>query len=452
MTDKSAPDTSPILPDQQVLAELVGQILDEARGQGASAAEAGVSMEAGLSATVRLGEVETLEYHRDRGLGVTVYFGQRKGSASTSDLDPKAVRETVRAACDIARYTSEDSCSGLADAALLATDIPDLDLYHPWSLDAERAIELARECEDTARSFDSRIDNSEGASVSSHQGLRMYGNSLGFVGGYPSTRHSLSCAVLGRLEDQMQRDYWYTVSRVPDDLEPAAEVGRKAAERTVRRLGGRRLSTRQVPVVFAAELASSLFGHLVGAVRGASLYRRSSFLLDHLGKPVFRPFVRVDEQPHRKRALGSAPFDNEGVATRDRDLIRDGVLQGYVLDSYSARKLGMQTTGNAGGVHNLTVEPGSHDLAGLLRQMDTGLLVTELMGQGINMVTGDYSRGAAGFWVEGGEIQYPVEEITVAGNLKDMFQQLAEVGNDVDRRGNIHTGSVLIESMTVAGE
>ncbi|MEJ2686050.1 MAG: metalloprotease PmbA [Gammaproteobacteria bacterium] len=452
MTDKSAPDTSPILPDQQVLAELVGQILDEARGQGASAAEAGVSMEAGLSATVRLGEVETLEYHRDRGLGVTVYFGQRKGSASTSDLDPKAVRETVRAACDIARYTSEDSCSGLADAALLATDIPDLDLYHPWSLDAERAIELARECEDTARSFDSRIDNSEGASVSSHQGLRMYGNSLGFVGGYPSTRHSLSCAVLGRLEDQMQRDYWYTVSRVPDDLEPAAEVGRKAAERTVRRLGGRRLSTRQVPVVFAAELASSLFGHLVGAVRGASLYRRSSFLLDHLGKPVFRPFVRVDEQPHRKRALGSAPFDNEGVATRDRDLIRDGVLQGYVLDSYSARKLGMQTTGNAGGVHNLTVEPGSHDLAGLLQQMGTGLLVTELMGQGINMVTGDYSRGAAGFWVEGGEIQYPVEEITVAGNLKDMFQQLAEVGNDVDRRGNIHTGSVLIESMTVAGE
>ncbi|HKJ07754.1 MAG TPA: metalloprotease PmbA [Gammaproteobacteria bacterium] len=452
MTDKSAPDTSPILPDQQVLAELVGQILDEASGQGASAAEAGVSMEAGLSATVRLGEVETLEYHRDRGLGVTVYFGQRKGSASTSDLDPKAVRETVRAACDIARYTSEDSCAGLADAALLATDIPDLDLYHPWSLDAESAIELARECEDTARSFDNRIDNSEGASVSSHQGLRMYGNSLGFVGGYPSTRHSLSCAVLARLEDQMQRDYWYTVSRVPDDLEPAAEVGRKAAERTVRRLGGRRLSTRQVPVVFAAELASSLFGHLVGAVRGASLYRRSSFLLDHLGKEVFRPFVRVDEQPHRKRALGSAPFDNEGVATRDRDLIRDGVLQGYVLDSYSARKLGMQTTGNAGGVHNLTVEPGSHDLAGLLRQMGTGLLVTELMGQGINMVTGDYSRGAAGFWVEGGEIQYPVEEITVAGNLKDMFAQLAEVGSDVDRRGNIHTGSVLLESMTVAGE
>lgn len=452
MTDKAVADVAPILPDQQVLAELVGQILDEARAQGASAAEAGVSMEAGLSATVRLGEVETLEYHRDRGLGVTVYFGQRKGSASTSDLDPKAVRETVRAACDIARYTSEDTCAGLADAALLATDIPDLDLYHPWSLAAEGAIELARECEDAARAFDSRIDNSEGASVSSHQGLRMYGNSLGFVGGYPSTRHSLSCAVLGRLDDQMQRDYWYTVSRVPDDLEPAADVGRRAAERTVRRLGGRRLSTRQVPVVFAAELASSLFGHLVGAVRGGSLYRRSSFLLDHLGKPVFRPFVRVDEQPHRKRALGSAPFDNEGVATRDRDLIRDGVLQGYVLDSYSARKLGMQTTGNAGGVHNLTVEPGGHDLAGLLRQMGTGLLVTELMGQGINMVTGDYSRGAAGFWVEGGEIQYPVEEITVAGNLKDMFQQLAEVGNDVDRRGNIHTGSVLIENMTVAGE
>ncbi|MGA7799811.1 MAG: metalloprotease PmbA [Gammaproteobacteria bacterium] len=452
MTDKAVADVAPILPDQRVLAELVGQILDEARGQGASAAEAGVSMEAGLSATVRLGEVETLEYHRDRGLGVTVYFGQRKGSASTSDLDPKAVRETVRAACDIARYTGEDDCAGLADAALLASEVPDLDLYHPWDLHAERAIELARDCEDAARAFDSRIDNSEGASVSSHQGLRVYGNSLGFVGGYPSTRHSLSCAVLGRHGDQMQRDYWYTVSRVADELEPPAQVGRKAAERTVQRLGGRRLSTRQVPVVFAADVASSLIGHFVAAVRGGSLYRKSSFLLDYLGKPVFRSWMAIYERPHRKRALGSAPFDNEGVATSDRDLIRDGILQGYVLDSYSARKLGMQTTGNAGGVHNLTVESGSHDLAGLLRQMGTGLLVTELMGQGINPVTGDYSRGAAGFWVEGGEIQYPVEEITVAGNLKDMFSQLAEVGNDVERRGNIHTGSVLIETMTVAGE
>lgn len=452
MTDKAVADVAPILPDQRVLAELVGQILDEARGQGASAAEAGVSMEAGLSATVRLGEVETLEYHRDRGLGVTVYFGQRKGSASTSDLDPKAVRETVRAACDIARYTGEDDCAGLADAALLASEVPDLDLYHPWDLHAERAIELARDCEDAARAFDSRIDNSEGASVSSHQGLRVYGNSLGFVGGYPSTRHSLSCAVLGRHGDQMQRDYWYTVSRVADELEPPAQVGRKAAERTVQRLGSRRLSTRQVPVVFAADVASSLIGHFVAAVRGGSLYRKSSFLLDYLGKPVFRSWMAIYERPHRKRALGSAPFDNEGVATSDRDLIRDGILQGYVLDSYSARKLGMQTTGNAGGVHNLTVESGSHDLAGLLRQMGTGLLVTELMGQGINPVTGDYSRGAAGFWVEGGEIQYPVEEITVAGNLKDMFSQLAEVGNDVERRGNIHTGSVLIETMTVAGE
>jgi PmbA protein len=440
------------LPPPAELESLVQQILDEAKRLGASASEAGVSLEAGLSVTVRLGEVETLEYHRDRGVGVTVYFGQRKASASTSDFTPQAMRETVRAACDIARYTSEDDCAGLADAALVARDIPDLDLCHPWDVDATRAIEIAQRCESAARTADERISNSEGATLSSHQGLRVYGNSHGFIGGYPSSRHSLSCSVIAGQDEQMQRDYWYTVARRYEDMEAAEQVGRIAAERTVRRLNGRKLGTRQVPVLFAAELATGLFRSFTGAIRGGSLYRKSSFLLDHLGKQVFPDFVHIHEQPHLRGALGSAPFDSEGVATRARDLVADGVLQGYVLDSYSARKLGMQTTGNAGGVHNLSVDSGALDFDALLREMNTGLLVTELMGQGVNMVTGDYSRGAAGFWVENGVIQYPVEEITIAGNLKDMFMAIVAIGNDVERRGNIRCGSVLIERMTVAGE
>ena len=440
------------LPQPAELESLVQQILDEAKRLGASASEAGVSLEAGLSVTVRLGEVETLEYHRDRGVGVTVYFGQRKASASTSDFTPQAVRETVRAACDIARYTSEDDCAGLADAALMARDIPDLDLCHPWDVDATRAIEIAQRCEAAARTADERISNSEGATLSSHQGLRVYGNSHGFSGGYPSTRHSLSCSVIAGQDEQMQRDYWYTVARRHEEMEAAEQVGSIAAERTLRRLGGRKLGTRQVPIMFAAELATGLFRSFTGAIRGSSLYRKSSFLLDHLGKQVFPDFVHIHEQPHLRGALGSAPFDSEGVATRARDLVADGVLQGYVLDSYSARKLGMQTTGNAGGVHNLSVDSGALGFEALLREMNTGLLVTELMGQGVNMVTGDYSRGAAGFWVENGVIQYPVEEITIAGNLKDMFMAIVAIGNDIERRGNIRCGSVLIERMTVAGE
>lgn len=440
------------LPEPAELESLVQQVLAEANRLGASGAEAGVSLEAGLSVTVRLGEIETLEYHRDRGVGITVYFGQRKGSASTSDFAPQAVRETVRAACDIARYTSEDACAGLADAALMARDVPDLDLCHPWDIDAERAIVIAQRCEAAARTADARITNTEGATLSSHQGLRVYGNSHGFVGGYPSTRHSISCSVIAGKDDQMQRDYWYSVARRHQDLEDAESVGRIAAERTLRRLNGRKLSTRQVPVIFAAEIATGLFRSFISAVRGSSLYRKSTFLLDHLGKQVFPDFVHIHEQPHLRGALGSAAFDSEGVATRARDLISDGVLQGYVLDSYSARKLGMQTTGNAGGVHNLCIDSGAHDFNALLREMDTGLLVTELMGQGVNMVTGDYSRGAAGFWVEKGEIQYPVEEITIAGNLKDMFKSIVAIGNDVEHRGNIRSGSVLLERMTVAGE
>ncbi|MEQ6340910.1 MAG: metalloprotease PmbA [Gammaproteobacteria bacterium] len=439
-------------PSNAQLEDLVRDILAEARAQGASAAEAGVSLETGLSVTARLGEVETIEYNRDKGLGVTVYFGGRKGSSSTSDFTPEAVREAVRAACSIAKYTAEDEYAGLADAALMAREVPDLDLCHPWGISAEQAIELAIECENAARGMDVRITNSEGGSVSSHQGYRVYGNSHGFIGAYPSTRHSLSCAVIGGEGEGMQRDYWFTVARDSAELEAAAEVGRRAAQRTLRRLDARRLPTCQVPVIFAAEIATSLLSHFTSAIRGGALYRKATFLLDHLGKQIFPAHVHIHEQPHLKRALGSTPFDNEGVATQARDIVRDGVLQGYILDSYAARKLGMQTTGNAGGVHNLIIDPGALDLDGLLRRMDKGLLVTELMGMGVNAVTGDYSRGAAGFWVENGEIQYPVEEITIAGNLRDMFMRIVEVGNDVEMRGGTRTGSILIEEMMIAGE
>jgi PmbA protein len=404
--------------------------------------------------TVRLGEVETVEHTRDKGLGVTVYFGQCSGSASTTDLAAAAVRDTVRAACAIAKFTAADDCAGLADPALLAREFPDLGLYRPWNPGMDRAIALARACEAAARACDARITNSEGATLSTHAGLEVYGNSHGFLGHQAATRHGLSVSVIAQDASGMQRDYWYTVDRAADRLESAEAVGREAGRRTLRRLGGRKLSTRRVPVVFEAPVASSLLSHFVGAVRGGSLYRRASFLLDSLGQPVFAPGVRLHEQPHLPGGLGSAVFDSEGVATRARDLVRAGVLQGYVLDSYSARKLKLATTGNAGGVHNLTLEPfgGAADLDALLRQMGTGLLVTELIGFGVNTVTGDYSRGAAGFWVEGGSIAYPVEEITVAGNLKDMFHDIVAAGGDVDVRGNLRTGSVLVGALTVAGD
>lgn len=433
------------------LAAVAAAALAEARRLGATQAEAGINLSQGLSVTVRLGEVETIEHTRDKGLGVTVYFGTRSGSASTTDFSDAAVRDTVRAACSIAKYTAEDDCAGLADAALLAREPPDLDLYHPWPIAPQEAIRLARECEEFARGLDARISNSEGASVSAHEGLDVYANSHGFLGVVPATRHSLSASVIGQDASGMQRDYWYSSARDPKALESARAVGEAAARRTLRRLGARKLSTRQCPVVYEAPVASSLLSHFVSAVRGANLYRHSSFLLGALDQPVFAPQVRIHEEPHLRGAIGSAAFDGEGVATRARDLVRDGILLGYVLDSYSARKLGMQTTGNAGGVHNLLIDPGHHDLAGLLREMGSGLLVTELIGFGVNLVTGDYSRGAAGFWVEGGEIQYPVEEITIAGNLRDMFRGLVGVANDVDTRGNIRAGSILIDRLTVAG-
>jgi len=433
------------------LAAAVEAALAEARRLGASQAEAAVNVSQGLSVTVRLGEVETLEHTRDKGIGVTVYFGKRSGSASSTDMSEPAVRETVRAACSIARFTAEDACAGLADRERLATNFPDLGLHHPWSPGTDEAIAMARACEDAARGVDARISNSEGASLSTHEAIEVYGNSHGFVAATAGTRHSLSVSVIAQDAGGMQRDYWYSVARNARELQAPEEIGHLAAHRTVRRLGARQLPTRDCPVLFEAPLAGSLLSHFVGAVRGGSLYRRTSFLLDSLGQPVFAPGIRIHEQPHLIGAIGSTAYDNEGVATAPRDLVRDGVLQGYVLDSYSGRKLGMPSTGNAGGVHNLTLDPGPYDLAGLLKLMGKGLLVTELIGFGVNSVTGDYSRGAAGFWVEDGEVQYPVEEITIAGNLKDMYRRIIGIGNDVDTRGNLRTGSILIERMTVAG-
>jgi PmbA protein len=451
MTTQPVTDTPGILPETARFEEIVHDIVRQARAAGADEVEAGVNIDVGLSVTVRLGETETLEFNRDRVLGLTVYFDHRKGSASTADFGPEGIAATVRAACDIARHTSHDPCAGLADSERLATVIPDLDLYHPWDLTAEQAIELATECEDAARSVDPRIENSEGATVASYASLHVKGNSKGFHGSYRTSYHSLSCSVIGRQDDEMQRDYWSDSARDRADLATPAAIGRIAGERTVRRLGTRRLSTRQAPVIVAAEIAGSLFGHFIHAINGSNLYRKSSFLLDHVGRRIFPDFLHIHEQPLLKKGPGSAPYDAEGVVTAPRDLVTDGILQGYVLNSYAARKLGLQTTGNAGGVRNLTIDPGSHDLAGLLQQMDTGLLVTEFIGFGVNIVTGDYSRGAAGFWVEHGEIQYPVDEITVAGNLRDMFLGIAEIGNDVDIRGNTRSGSVLLERMTIAG-
>ncbi|CAG7856213.1 partial PmbA protein, partial [biofilm metagenome] len=415
--------------DIERLKTIVQTLLDEAKRQGASAAEAGLSQETGLSVTARMGEVETIEHHNDQGLGVTVYIGQRKGSASSTDLSPAAIKETVGAACSIARYTSEDAYAGLPDKELLATEFPDLDLNHPWSLQADEAIALAVECEAAALSHHPDINNSEGASVNTHQGIRVIGNSLGFLQGIMSTRHSISCSVVAERGDSMQRNYWYSVARNAMELEEAAAIGKKAGERTVMRLEARRLTTRQCPVLYSAEVASGLIGSLVGAISGSALYRKSTFLLNALDTQLFPDFIRIYEQPLLNGALGSSAYDGEGVKTQTRDIVEGGILRGYVLSTYSARKLGLQSTGNAGGVHNLTITPGINDFQAMLKLMDTGLLVTELIGQGVNMINGNYSRGAAGFWVEHGEIQYPVEEITIAGNVKDMYQHIVAVGN-----------------------
>ena len=434
------------------LKQIAQDILNYATTRGATAAETDASEGFGQTVTVRQGEVETIEYNRDKAIGVTAYIGKRRGHASTSDFSPQAVRDTVDAALSIARFTATDDCAGLADPDLLARDVPELDLWHPWDLPVERAIELARACEAGGIAVDPRISNSEGATVSTQESHFVYGNTLGFLAGYPSSRHSMWCALIAGKNEEMQRDDWYETARDPSELPRPETVGRRAGERAVRRLGARKIATAQVPILFEAPIASSLLGHFVSAVSGGNLYRKSSFLLDSIGKQVFARGVRISDLPHIRKGLASCAFDEEGVATQPRELVRGGVVQGYFLGSYSARKLGLRSTGNAGGNHNLVLDDTGDDFAALLRKMGKGLLVAELMGHGVNTVTGDYSRGAAGYWVEHGEIGYPVQEITIAGNLKDVFRGIAAVGNDVVRRGSRQCGSILIERMTVAGE
>jgi PmbA protein len=430
---------------------LAQDVLDHAAKRGATACEVDVSEGFGQSVTVRKQAVETIEYNRDKGLGVTVYLGQRRGHASSSDFSAEAMRATVDAALAIARFTAEDDCAGLPDEKLLAKTVPDLDLFHPWDLSVEGAIDIARRCEQAAFDVSPLIKNSEGASVSAQQSHFVSANSLGFMGGFATSRHYVSCSVIAGEGDDMQRDDWHVSDRDASKLSDPARVGDYAARRALSRLDSRKLGTRKCPVIFEAPLATGLLGSFVHAVSGGALYRKTSFLLNSLGKKVFPDFVQISERPHLKRALASSPFDDDGVVTHDREVVRNGVVEGYFLSTYSARKLGMQTTANAGGSHNLRVKPGQHDLAGLLREMGTGLLVTELMGQGVNYVTGDYSRGAAGYWVENGVIAYPVEEITIAGNLKDMFLGIRAIGNDAEVRGAKHIGSVLLDRMTIAG-
>jgi PmbA protein len=441
--------------DSQAVAEslktVAARAVELARRQGADQAEVGASYEEGLSVTVRMGELESVERQRDRGLAITVYREKRKGSASTTDFSPASIEETVRKAMSIGSFTTGDDYAGLADADLMATELPDLDLYFPWEVDVDQATELALRGENAARALDERIANSEGASVSSGVGQRVYANSHGFIGAYPTSTHSMSCSVLAKSEDSLERDYWYTVSRHPEDLETPESVGEEAARRALQRLNARTLSTRKVPVLYPAELAKGLFGHLIAAVRGTAQYRRASFLLDAVGKEILPPFIDIEEDPWIPRALASAPFDAEGVATRRRGLVERGVLKGYVLSSYSARRLNLKTTGNAGGIHNLLVKPTAGTLEDLIKDCDEAFVVGELLGQGVNTVTGDYSRGAAGFWVERGEIVHPVHEVTIAGNLKDLFREIQAVGSDVDARGTVRCGSVRVDGLTLAG-
>ncbi len=432
------------------LNNLVRFCLHEAKSRGATSAEALANIEKGLSVTARLGEVETLEHHNDHALSITVYIGKKKGTASTTGFELAAIKDAVSAACDIARFTQEDNFAGLADVDRMATSIQDLELDHPWQLSPEEALDVAIECEDAAREFE-QVSNSEGATVTTSRNTSIYGNTHGFIGDYVSTRHNLSCVVVAEQDGAMQRDYWFTASRNPARLESSVVVGKKAATRTVNRLGARKLSTRTTPVIFEAGVARSLLSHFISAISGGALYRKASFLLDQLDKKVFSELVTITEDPHVKEGFGSSSFDLEGVATQPRTLVEAGILRGYVLSSYSARKLGMESTGNAGGVHNLTLQPGDQTLRELMKSMQQGLLITELIGHGVNNVTGDYSRGAAGYWIEDGEIQHPVEEITVSGNLKDMFQKILAAGNDVDRRSNVITPSILMDAMMVAG-
>ncbi len=437
------------------LREFAQTVLDHAKSLGASACECDVSEGFGLSVTVRKGAIDTLEHNRDKGIGVSVHFGSRphvkRGHASTSDFSGAALRQTVEAAVAIARHTAEDDCAGLPEPELLARDQPDLDLYHPWRVTPEDAIDIAKRCEAAAFALSPKLKNTEGTSVSAQHSQFIFANSLGFMAGFPTSRHSLGCSMIAGEKGQMQRDDWYSSARVPAKVADPEALGRYAGERALARLRARKIGTRQAAVLFEAPLASGLIGHFVSAVSGGSLYRKSTFLLDSLGKQVFSPVVTIEERPYERRAMASSPFDEEGVATRQRGIVKAGVVEGYFLGTYSARKLGLQSTGSAGGNHNLVVTPGTLDLRAMLRKMHKGLLVTELLGQGINLITGDYSRGAAGYWVENGAIQYPVEEITIAGNLGEMFKSIAAVGSDTLVRGSRESGSILIENMTIAG-
>jgi PmbA protein len=436
---------------REALENLVGIALDEARRLGVDQAEVAASQDIGLSATARLGDVENLEFTNDRGIGITVYKNSCKGNASTSDISPAAIREVVAKACSFASFTAKDEFSGLADVERMATDLIDLDLDHPWDIDANEAIALAVETERAALAQDKRINNSEGGTVSTNRGSRAYGNTHGFIGSHTRTSHSVTCVVLAEADGAMERDYHYTSSRVPGELEDAASVGVRAAEKTISRLGAKKIKTTTAPVLFVPELARGFIGHAIGAVSGGSQYRRSSFLLDAIGEKVFPEFMHVQERPHIPRAMASRSYDAEGVATYDRDIFADGVLQSYVLSSYSARKLGLETTASAGGTQNLIIPGSDTDLNGLIVEMSTGLIVEELIGQGVNPVTGDYSRGAVGHWVENGEIQFAVHEVTIAGNLKELYQRIVAIGNDQDLRSSMLCGSLLVEEMTIAG-
>lgn len=434
------------------LQTIAQEILKEAKQQGADQAEVTMHANKGFSVTAHDGDVETIEYNQDKLIDITVYFGKRSGSAGISDIRTKAIKDAVEAATHIAKFTDEDPASGLADKEELAFNYPQLTLAYPWSISVEKAISLACECERDARAYDKRIKRAEDVMLATIESLAIYANSHGFIGHFPYTRHELSCVLIAKDANEMQRDYYYTVSPDPTKLESTGYVAKQAAKRTLDRLGAKGLRTVKAPVIFAADMARGLLGHFASAINGGNIYRKASFLLDHLNQAVFPAFIQLQEQPHLDLGLGTAPFDTEGVRTRPNQFIRDGILQSYSLNTYSARKLGLKTTGNAGGLHNLTINPGEKDLNALIKTMHKGLVITELMGQGINIVTGNYSRGAAGFWVENGEIQYPVHEITVAGNLKDIFAHIVEVGNDVDLRGNIRTGSLLIEEMMIAGQ
>ena len=452
ITMKTAENLTALLKSQeQTLRDAVSFAIETAQKAGATA-EVGVTKVSGLSVSTRLQEIENVEFTNDGALGISVYLGQQKGNASTSDLSEEAIKNTVEAALAIAKYTSPDDCTGLADKELMAFEAPDLALYHGANVDVEQATKLALEAEKSALEYDAKIVNSNGASFNSHTGVRVYGNTHGMLQSYLSSRYSLSCSVIGGELDQLENDYEYTVSREFDALSPADWVGQNCAKKVIARLNPQKLTTREVPVIFLNDVATGLISHLTGAISGGSLYRKSSFLLDHLGKQVLPDWFQISERPHLLKRLASTPFDSEGVRTQDLEIIQDGVLQTYLLTSYSGRKMGMQSTGHAGGIHNWLVKPNlTGGLTALLRQMGTGLLVTDVMGQGVNIVTGDYSRGAAGFWVENGEIQYPVAEITIAGQLQDMLKNIVAVADDIEHRSNIQTGSILLDKMKISG-